>query len=350
MLRLDRYIVRHIFELTGLVALGLLTISTFVSLVTEVGEVGKGHYGIAELLQYIALMMPSSLYILMPIIALLGTLLGVGMLARQGELTAMRAAGISLLRIGLATLIAGAVLGVLTFFLGDWLAPAGASAASDLRDRARGNSAEHSTWLRDGDAMVQIQQLKAEDRVAGLTIVALAPDSRVQSIITAQNGEYRDGRWVLSEVQQTNFTNDQVSVTVTPTMDWTGGLNPKVLRYFILESDSLSLKGLLKLIGYLQSNHLDFAKYDVLVWRKLVEPLTVMAMMLFAIPFVLGRARDTGAGQRLLAGILVGITFYIVNKVSLSYGTLYQWPAPLSAGLPTLLLGGFSVFWLARTR
>lgn len=349
MRRLDAYIMRHIFELTGLSALALLAIYTFVSFVSDIGDV-KGDYGIFQLLLYTLLMMPTSLYILMPIVALLGTLLGVGALARQNELTAMRAAGVSLLRIGTATLMAGVLLGIATFVLGDWLAPTTASAATAMRDKARGVSSTQARWLRDGDNMVQIRELLAEDRVNGVTVFQLTPDHRIAAITTADSAEYRDDHWHLNDVRQTTFADDRIAVTAQPALEWNGGLKPNVLKLFILESDSLSMRGLLKLIDYLHANRLDYAKYELLLWRKLVEPLTVMAMMLFAVPFVLGRARDTGAGQRLLIGVLVGIVFYVVNKVSLSYGALYQWPAVLSASGPTVLLAAGAAWWLRRTR
>jgi len=105
-----------------------------------------------------------------------------------------------------------------------------------------------------------------------------------------------------------------------------------------------------RLISYLDENKQDAAKYRLLLWRKLTEPLTVMVMMLFAVPFVTGQLRDAGAGQKLLAGALVGIVFYVVNKVSVSLGDIYQWPAPLAAGLPTLGLALLSWWRLARAR
>src|SRR5689334_4360596 len=68
---LDRYVIRHIFGMTGLVALGLLAIYTFVAFVSDVGDTGQGNYGVLQLTEYTVLLMPNSLYILMPIIALL---------------------------------------------------------------------------------------------------------------------------------------------------------------------------------------------------------------------------------------------------------------------------------------
>jgi len=90
--------------------------------------------------------------------------------------------------------------------------------------------------------------------------------------------------------------------------------------------------------------------YALALARKLVAPLTVMAMMLFAIPFVLGPLRNTGAGQRLFVGVLVGLVFYVINEVSANTGQLYGWNPLLSAGAPTLAFALIGLWRLARVR
>jgi lipopolysaccharide export system permease protein len=166
--------------------------------------------------------------------------------------------------------------------------------------------------------------------------------------MTVDEGNYIQGQWHLSGVQRTNFAADHtdVSSAVEPNL----GFSPKLLKFFILEAGNLSAHGLVRLIAYMDDNHLDAAKYRLLLWRKLVEPITVMVMMLFAVPFVIGQLRDAGAGQKLLAGAIVGIVFYVLNKVSVSLGDIYQWPAPLAAGLPTLVLALLAWWRVARAR
>ena len=350
--RLDRYVITHVLELTGIVALGLVSIYTLVVFVSDVNETGKGNYGVLQVLEYSVLMIPSSLYILMPIVALLGTLMGVGALARSGELTAMRSAGVSLSRVGAATLVAGAGLAIFAFFLGDWLAPTSESFATEMRDSSRGNSgyAGKSVWTRDADRVIRINKLQSENQISDVTVFRLGPDGRLQAALTVNEGNYVDGHWRLSGVKITDFGDNGTSVRSLDQLDIDGGINPKLLKLLILETDSLSARGLTRLIGYMDDNHLDASKYRLLLWRKLIEPLTVMVMMLFAVPFVTGQLRDAGAGQKLLAGALVGIVFYVVNKVSVSLGDIYQWPAPLAAGLPTLCMALLSWWRLARTR
>jgi len=347
--KLDRYIILNVLALTGIVALGLTTIYTLVVFVSDVAETGKGTYGVREALGYSLLMSPSSLYILMPIIALLGTLMGIGALARNSELTAMRAAGVSVARIGAATLLAGALLGVLGFALGDWLGPAGERAANDLRDNARGDATDdvHALWLRDADNVLRIRKLEAEDHARDVTVYRTGPDGKLVQASSVDEARYVDGHWLLSGVKRTEFHDDRIAVVNIPEEQIESRITPNVLRLFILEADNLSVAGLVRLVAYMDENHLDASKYRIWLWRKLVEPFTVMMMMLFAVPFVMGTLRDAGAGQRLLAGVLVGIVFYVMNKVSVSVGDLYHWPAPMAAGMPTALL---SIIAVARLR
>ena len=114
MKHLDRYVMSHVLGMTAVTALALLAIQTFIAYIAEIDEVGQGDFGYVALAQYIVLQMPLGLNTLLPIIAMLGTMLGLGILAGQGELTAMRAAGVSLLRLGTAILSAGLVLAALT--------------------------------------------------------------------------------------------------------------------------------------------------------------------------------------------------------------------------------------------
>lgn len=340
MKRIDRYIIAHILGLTAIVALALIAIHTFVTFVAEIDEAGQGGFGYRELLSYTLWLVPSGVYVMLPIIAMLGTLVGLGTLAGQSELTAMRASGVSLLRIGSATLGAGVILGGMCVGIGDWLAPLGQRNAEALKTEARSGVPAgiggRPVWLREGEHVFHIQRLLAEDHIAAVEVYTLGPDLNLQAAMRVDEGRYRDGVWRLRGVSRTEFGAQAARVVEMAQLDWSGTLSPEVLRLFVLEADALSSAGLWRLIRYLQENNLDSSAYALALARKVVAPLTVMAMMLFAIPFVLGPLRNAGAGQRLFVGVLIGLAFYVVNEVTANTGQLYGWNPLVSAGAPTL--------------
>jgi lipopolysaccharide export system permease protein len=354
MSRIDRYIIAHILGLTAVVALALLAIHTFVSFVSQIDEIGTGGFGYRELLLYTLWMAPSGLYVMLPIIAMLGTLMGLGTLASQSELTAMRAAGVSLLRLGLATLGGGLVLGAVCVAIGDWLAPRGQVEAEVLMAEAQSGKpagvARKPVWLREGDRIFRIRNLVAEDHIAAVEIYTLGPDLNLTAAMTVEEGFYRGGEWHFRGVRRTEFGASNARVVEQDELAWQGTLSPEVLRLFVLQADALSTAGLVRLLGYLEENNLDASAYALALARKVVAPLTVMAMMLFAVPFVLGPLRNTGAGQRLFVGVLVGLLFYVINEVSANTGQLYGWNPLLSAGAPTLAFALIGLWRLQRIR
>lgn len=348
--RIDRYLIRHIFAMTGLVGLVLVSIYTFVVFVSEIGRVGDGGFGVLQLVEYTVLLIPTNAYILLPLIALLGALLGLGHIAQQNELVAIRSAGVSWMRMGGAALIAGIVLGIGGLLLGSWIGPAGQLAAESIRHP--GHRDAGGQWLRDANNIVHIQDLKDAHEIAGITIFHLAPDhDGITSMVAAASARYADGHWQLTDVKRSDFGPDGVSAAHSAKSVWNGGVTPSVLKLFVLEQNSLTIPGLTRLVEYLHGNHLDASKYEMLLWRKLVEPFSIIAMVLLAVPFAgAGRLREAGMGQRLLAGIGIGIVFYVSDKVAVSLGNVYGWSAPLSAATPTLLFLLVAWWRLGRVR
>ena len=344
---LTLYIIRHVLGITAVVALAMLAIQSFITLVTDADETGKNGFGVLQLMQTTLLQMPSGLALLMPIVSMIGALMGLGMLAGQSELTAMRAAGLSNRKIAVATLLAGALLGGVGWLVGDVIAPQGDRLATAIKS---GNSEGAAmVWLRDGDEVLRIRRLVAEDRAEAIEIYSLDSALKVQKVLAAERAQYVDGGWQLEGVRETHFTSEgHAEISVLPAARWSGTVTPNVLRLYLLEADAISVAGLRRLIDYLDANQLDAGKYRLQFWHKLIEPLTIMAMAVFAVPFAFGSLRDSGAGQRLLLGILLGVGFYVINRVSLSLGQIYGWNAVLAAGAPTVVWAVIAAFRIRR--
>ena len=343
------YIVRHVLGTTAVVALAMLAIQSFITLVTQADETGKNGFGALQLAQTTLLQMPSGLALLMPIVAMIGTLMGLGMLAGQSELTAMRAAGLSNNRIAAATLLAGAVLAVVGWVVGDEIAPRGERLAAEIKSGGAERGGTATVWLRDGDEVLHIRRLLKEDHAEEIEIYALNAALKLERITAAKRAHYIDDRWQLQDVRETRLTAEgHTEASHSPASSWAGSITPNVLRLYLLEADALSIAGLQRLIAYLDANHLDAGKYRLQLWHKLIEPLTILAMAAFAVPFAFGSLRDSGAGQRLLMGILLGVGFYVINRVSLSLGQIYAWPPLLAAGTPTAAWAAIAAFRIRR--
>ena len=119
----DRYITQTVLSGTLIVLFILVGLFTFFSFIDEIDDIGKQRYGLQQVIQYIALEIPQHIYDLFPSAILLGSLLGLGILANHNELTVMRAAGLSILRIVIAVLKIGLLLTLLAMLIGETLSP-----------------------------------------------------------------------------------------------------------------------------------------------------------------------------------------------------------------------------------
>lgn len=353
MKQIDRHIAGHVLGFSAIVALALIALQSFISLVAEAEDLGD-RYGFGDMLLVVLYQTPNIMLLLMPLVALLGTLLGLGALAQQSELVAMRAAGVSLTRIGFATLTGGVLMAGVALALTDVIAPAGERAAERIKSEARygtdPGALTRPVWLRGEEQIYHIRRLLTPTHAESVTLYSLDEDKAIAVIAEVGEARFDDGRWEARDIVQTRFGEDGVVRERLVALDWDHGPTPDVLELIMLEADALSIRGLARLVRYLEANGLDAQVERVSLWRKIVAPFTVLVMMLLAVPFVLGSLRDTGTGQRLLIGILFGVGFWVMNEVVANSAIIYRWPPAPAALTPSLAVLALALWRLRAAR
>ena len=120
--RVDRLVGLSVLGAVGLTWFVLVAFDAFTIFVGELNDVGQGSYTVAKAISYTLLTVPRRLYEMFGYAALIGGLLGLGGLAGTGELTALRAAGLSKLRICVSVVITLFALTLCVAVLGETLA------------------------------------------------------------------------------------------------------------------------------------------------------------------------------------------------------------------------------------
>ena len=115
-------------------------------------------------------------------------------------------------------------------------------------------------------------------------------------------------------------------------------MNPEVIDLVTIKPRYLSLYDLVNYIQHLKSNNQDSRIYTQALWVKVLNPLMIIIMMLLSICFVKCDAKPVGLGQRVFIGVLIGITFHLVNQITRHLGIVYNIPIFISVALPTILV------------
>lgn len=340
MILLDRYIGRRVASgILGALVILLILIS-FVALVEELGDVGKGRYTTPDAFLYVLLQAPRRLYEIFPITVLLGSLAGLGGLASHSELVAMRAAGVSVVAILWAALKAGLLLMVAVVALGELVAPESDQYAESMKASAISQQAtlrtKYGFWARDGESFVNIREILPGARLQDIYIYEFTPERRLRLATHAAFALYQGDHWELHDIQQSQFLEDRVVSHTLERASWDSLLNPGLLRVVTVRPAMLSAWGLYRYIRFLNDNGQSAIPYEAAFWGKLAMPLSTLAMVLLTAPFVFGVLRNLGIGQRIFAGSLIGVVFFLLNRVFEHMTLVYGLPPLFAAFFPTL--------------
>ncbi len=183
---LDRYIVRSILGSVLLVMAVFLILGALFIFIDQQDDIGVGHYTAVEALWYTLLNLPQQAFELLPITVLIGSLLGLGSLARGSELTVIRATGISVTRLAGAALIAGMTLIGIEVLLGEFLAPPLHVAAREQKAFAKFTDISFGggggAWVRDGNLILNVARQSGQRQFGSMQIFELSPDHHLVAL------------------------------------------------------------------------------------------------------------------------------------------------------------------------
>lgn len=348
---LDRYIRRSILFSIFITLVILLTLIAFGSLVEELGDVGKGDYSTTDAFLYILLILPRRIYEIFPAAALLGSLVGLGGLATHSELTAIRSAGVSLGRIIFSVLKASLAAILLVLLVGEVIAPNTEKFAERLKaeriSKQISLKSKYGFWARDGNSFVNIRKILPGLQLQDIYIYEFSPERKLIVATHADFARYEQNHWLLMGIKQSRFTGGGVVSKNIQQTTWESMLSPSVLDVVVVRPTMLTIEGLYRYIEFMHENGQEALRYEVAFWSKIVNPLIIMVMVFFAVPFVFGMLRTVTIGQQIFTGTILGFIFFLLNKMFGHLAVVYSMNPLFAAAFPGLLFLALGL-WLAR--
>jgi lipopolysaccharide export system permease protein len=352
---LDRYIVRSILGSVFLVLVVFLIFGGLFIFIDQQDEIGVGHYTAMDALWYTLLNLPQQAFELLPITVLIGSLIGLGSLARGSELIVIRATGISIVRLAGTVLIAGVLLIGLEVLLGEFLAPPLQVAAREQKAFAKFTDISFGgggrAWVRDGNLILNVARQSGQRQFGNLQIFELSSDHHLLAIGHASSATAgADKKWQLGGYTESRFADKSVTTFPPGQRTLQTNVTPRFLGLAAQDPEQLTSRALWQLIKYYRDNSLDPGSYLFAFWSRIARTVAIGFAALLAIPFVLGSLRSSGAGTRILMGLLLGICFFLLQKLIESGTIVFDLNPLVLAWIPTATMGMVTVFLLARAR
>jgi lipopolysaccharide export system permease protein len=344
------------------VALAFLSLFFFIDFVDELSKVGKNYSALmAAVCSFLEL--PGHLYELLPIAVLIGTIYALSRLAQSSEFTILRTGGLGPGRALLLLMGLGLAFGVFTFLVGDYVAPWTEQKAAKLRAQSKGSLGLGATgaWLKDHQTTpegerfytINVRSALGNGELRQLQIFEFDANHielRRTSAQTARVG--LDGMWQLSGVTVNTWV-PQISTQNSAQMQWRSSLPAGVVAAAVLPEGSLSTFDLWHYINHLDQNEQTAQRYEITFWKRALYPLACLVMVALALPFAYLHFRGGGISLKVFGGIMLGISFVLLNNVASHLGLLKHWTPWVVASSPSLLYLFFSLAafsWLVRYR
>lgn len=351
---IDLYISRVILSTSALCLLVLTGLSGIIKWVDQLRLVGRGSYSMMDAGVYVLYLIPRDVEMFFPMAVLLGALIGMGMLASNSELVVMQASGMSRLQITQSAMKTAIPLMIMVMALGEWGAPVAEQSAKELQaTKISGGSlikSQRGIWAKDGDLFVNISEVQDIDKLNNITLYKFDSQSKLVQLTQAKKAqfEHENDEWRLTDVTTTLLSDERIELVETPSEQWRSTLTPDKLSVVSVKPEALSIQGLLGYLEYLEVNQQDSSRYELALWRKIMQPVTVAVMMLVALSFVFGPLRTVTMGARVLLGVVAGFSFYISNQIFGPMSMVYDLPAMVGAVAPSVLFTGVALYYIRK--
>ena len=354
--RLDRYIGAALFKGWLLVWVVMSAIFSLLGFVDELERVAA-LYRISDAVSFILYTLPQRSMDLMPVIALLGTLVALASLNKNSEIIAMRAAGMSLRRllrsVALpALLLVGGLYGVSEYVSAPLYREA-ETQKTVLRDPRANLLKGKGLWSASDYRFFNVRSLQHGNVPTGIYLYQFGPDGQLLDFIYANSANPAENReWRLMEVRHKKLDNGKLRTTDKRHLDTGPFWSSDELPIVPLSIMGMTLSGLYEYVNYLRDTNQKWQAVRQLLWQKLALPLTAGAMVLLATPIggSISAQRSSSFGRSLAVGAAVGILFYLASQIINTAGALIGIPVPLVAFIPVtlVLLAAAALFYRMR--
>ncbi len=349
---LTQYLVKEILKGAFIALILLLTLFNLFTLADELKDL-KGAYDLTTIFTYVALTSPRVCYELIPAAALLGSLFVLGAMGNNRELIAMRAAGVSVLGIIQSVLVAGVILATFAIFMGEVIAPSSESQAQLLRATAQNQklvtNAKYGLWLRENNQFINVRKLESNGELADISIYELTSDAHLQTVTHAEKAIYlQNEQWRLENLAQSHISTEKMQANSQIEKTWQTTIAPDLVKIAVVNPDNLSLIDLSQYIDFLKTNQQKSQTFELAFWGRIVNPFVTFVMLLVSTPFVIGVKRGVNVGSRMMIGVVIGMSFNILDKIFGHVGLIYDFNPFLVAVFPSLFVSGISIYALRR--
>lgn len=340
---LARYIVSEFAKLLAITLASFILLFIMMDVFENMGNLVKYNVPALPGAAFFVYKIPFIVSQVSPIAVLMATLLSLGMLAKSGEVTAIKAGGVRLVRVAYPLFVAGLLISAAIFIMNETMTPGAMKKTDAFRKQwfgYQGSSfGKEGIWLRAEGGIFNIRQFDTrKNRLNGITWYVMEKPFRVKSRVHAKTAQWKEGGWVAPEAVVWSFSaTEEAGKAAAADLALSGLPGPEDLSDVENIHKNMGFMDLWNYIRGLEAEGYDASRYRIDLYGKVTFPLVNFIMVLVGIPFALKTGRHAGIAAGVGLSVAIAFCYWIVFAVLRSLGQSGMVPPIMAAALPDLL-------------
>ena len=337
---LKKYLLGFLLTVSILISINLLII--FLS---ELKNLGVHEYTLSIIIQYIFLLIPQNFLDIFPYALLIGSMIAFGSMAYHSEFIAINSHGVGIRKIILMIMFQTLILSTLFTYFGNHISPGLSTQAQEIKNSAlQKNTTNQDMWFRGKDYIINAKNMITYKHLENIEIINIS-NGNIISILTAEEAIYNN-YWTLHGIKIIDVENNKIINKKTQILPSEKFIPSQILKSKFNKKRYQSIQTLYKNIIYHTDLGIYYEDHKVIFWQKILLPFSCCIIVFIGIPFLFTKMRSTNQSQRIIIGIVFGITYFVISSILINVSLILNIPALLSVliSMGVFILLGYFLF------
>ncbi|MBI5892454.1 MAG: LPS export ABC transporter permease LptG [Deltaproteobacteria bacterium] len=354
---INKHILKEFLFIFFLCIITIVSLYLLIDFFEKIDDLMENNASMSEGFKFFLYKIPFIMYQTTPVAVLLATLLSLGILSRNVEITAMKAGGISVLKITFPIMLASLVISAMSFVIDEYIVPPAKKQVESIKKiridgkKQAASFKQNKMWYRGDDNIYSISHLDSKKGIIhGLTIYEIDKDFNVLSRIDAEEAKWLDGKWQITNGTKRQFRNGSIKISAVKNGTAPIDENPEELQITEKIADEMSFTELKDYIAKLSLEGYDATRYIVDLHGKIAFPVINIIMVILGIPFALKTGRHSGIAMGIALSVIIGFSYWIVFAVTASLGYIGAIPPFFAAWSANFMFGIIGILMFMNVR
>ncbi len=354
---ISKYVGKEFLKLFFLSLFALVVVFVIIDFFEKTRIFMRHHANFSYMILYFIYKIPAIIIQMSPMSVLLATILSLGILSRNNELTAMRASGINLYRVVSPVILISLFISILSLIFNEYILPYTNKKAQYILDVKvekkpyLGFFKNNKIWYHGENSIYNIQLFDTYNNILyGITIYYFDKDFKLVKRIDAKDAVWKNGKWRFEHVMIRSFTDNIMEERyylqkVIPLKE-----TPETFKIIEKDTEEMSYKELKRYIKKIKKEGYDATKYVVELYSKISLPFVGFIMSFLGIPFALKVGKDGGIPLGIGISIVIGFVYWMIFSFCLSLGRASVLPPVLSVWFANFVFGLTALYMVLNVR